>query len=87
LIKYGIDNFKWEVVFECDNEELLNYMEYFWIFSYKNYLYNLKTKIERIHAGKPLKLTEETKQKMSKSMILSHKKRNFEKIYGHWTVK
>lgn len=43
--KYGWDNFKWEIIKECDSKEMLNIMETFMIIVYKSFIlekgYNL----------------------------------------------
>lgn len=65
LKKYGIDNFDWDIIEECNNEEDLNKLEAYIIFNLNTIVpngYNLRTGGS---CGKP---TEETKKKISKTL-------------------
>jgi group I intron endonuclease len=71
LRKYGIENFKWEVIYECDDKLILNIMETMKIIvNHSHYTegkgYNLTWGGE-CGQKKGFKHTEETKKKMSKS--------------------
>lgn len=65
LIKYGIDNFKWEVLCELENKNDLNEMEIFCIeiFDSKNNGYNMTIGGE----GGSGEMKQETKNKISES--------------------
>ena len=65
LKKYGIDNFKWEVIKECNCITALNIFEKIFIKKYDsiNKGYNLK------EGGVNGKHTEETKQKIINSLL------------------
>lgn len=73
--KYGIENFKWEVIFECNDELVLNVMETMKIIVNHSHVsengYNLTWGGEGLSGYKH---TEETKQKIRKSNIESFNK-------------
>ena len=71
LKKYGIENFKWEVIFECDDELILNVMETFKIMVYHSHKseglgYNLTWGGEGVSGWKH---TDETKETLRNYMI------------------
>jgi group I intron endonuclease len=87
--KYSIDNFKWEIIYECDDELILNIMETMKIIVNHSHVsegkgYNLTWGGEGLSGYKH---TEETKKKMSKShkLIMTNERRKeiSEKLKGH----
>lgn len=64
--KYGWDNFKWEVIKECDSREILNIMETFMIIVYKTHMsengYNMTWGGDGINGYNH---SDETKRKIS----------------------
>lgn len=64
--KYGQHNFEFSIIEEC-TEELLNKREIYWIDYYKSY--NPEYGYNMTYGGDGGKPTEETKQKISKSLI------------------
>lgn len=80
LVKYGLENFKWEILFECKTKEELNNKEIYLIKEFNSYGkngYNLsiggdsnagyKHSIETRERMKKHKHTKESKEKLSKS--------------------
>lgn len=87
--KYGKENFKWEIVYECDDELLLNVMETMKIIVNHSYVteggYNLTWGGEGSCGYKP---TEETKKRLSemnkgKSFTTGHKEKISHSLKGH----
>lgn len=64
IIKYGWENHNFEIIYEC-NENELNYYERYYINYYSSF--NSKHELNLTEGGDHYKLSKETKQKISKS--------------------
>lgn len=66
VLKYGIENFTWEVIQKCEVQELLE-VESFFINLYKSYDRKYGYNVERAAAGENVR-SEETKRKISSKL-------------------
>lgn len=94
LLKYGFNNFKWEVIKECNSQEELDYYEEFYIQEYntldRDHGYNLK------HGGKlggcysdeaKEHMSEATKKKWENPETAEKMRRGLEKATQTWIQK
>lgn len=73
--KYGVNNFKWKILYECDNKKELNEKEKYYIHIYNTYLhgYNLTKGGDGNMNGGIYERTSEIRKKISLSLI-GHKR-------------